>query len=797
MRKMTNWPLVLGLCVAGGCSAVDSNDEPLAEFEADIRFTSHGIPHIRSGTFKGAGYGAGYAFAEDNLCIMLEHAVTMRGERSLYFGPDLAYYAPFVVFNSDPDNPNQVNNLESDTYFRFNYAPERLAFVKSGASQDAKDLIAGFVRGFNRRLDEHIAAGDGPDCVEATWRQPLVEDDLYRRALNLTILESGDLFRSTIPSAKPPSQVSAALTDREAVQLLAASQMPEIGGSNAYAFGKEITENGKGMVFGNPHFPWTGTERQYAMHLTVGDEYDVFGSTLLGLPIPLLGWNSSMAWSITYSTDTRIALYALELDSENPLRYRSGTMYKDMIVHEVIVPLADGESVARKVYLTDFGPIMMGGPFQWTSSNAFAIWDFSVGNNRMMDTYLDVGRAENVRQVKEALDKNLGLQFSNLIAADAKGEAFYSNISVSANYSDDKLAACFVPPLGPILFKDFHIPVLRAEEACLPDQADDAIQPDAIPASKRPSLFRDDFVMNTNDSHWIVTQAPEARLEGFQKTIGFEKTTRGERTRASIKQVEDRLSGADGLPGTKMTMETMLEIFYSGRNRTAELIVDDLVADCKANSTVVLDEEFTVDLTTACAALENWDRRNHVDSQGAILFEAFTHALPATSKVDYAFVDEFWRVPFDPDNPLGTPYGIKALEPVRRALAQATKQLSDSGIAPDARYGDVFGRTLDGKHYPLPGGLQLFHAIAPSFVEGQGFNGVIDYGNSFIHLVSFDEDGPRAKFVLTYSQGTDSDSLHREDQFPMYVSGNWINMPFTSAEIEASAGYKLVQVSEN
>ena len=34
-------------------------------------------------------------------------------------------------------------------------------------------------------------------------------------------------------------------------------------GSNAYGFGRQATESGRGLVLGNPHFPWDGAERLY------------------------------------------------------------------------------------------------------------------------------------------------------------------------------------------------------------------------------------------------------------------------------------------------------------------------------------------------------------------------------------------------------------------------------------------------------------------------------------------------------------------------------------------------------
>ena len=48
----------------------------------------------------------------------------------------------------------------------------------------------------------------------------------------------------------------------------------------------EASQTNSGILFGNPHFPWQGYERFFMFHLTMRDEYDVMGSTLLGLRWP-------------------------------------------------------------------------------------------------------------------------------------------------------------------------------------------------------------------------------------------------------------------------------------------------------------------------------------------------------------------------------------------------------------------------------------------------------------------------------------------------------------------------------
>ena len=53
-------------------------------------------------------------------------------------------------------------------------------------------------------------------------------------------------------------------------------QLPLGGiGSNAYGLGRDATDNGRGMVLGNPHFPWDGSERFYESQLTIPGEVNV------------------------------------------------------------------------------------------------------------------------------------------------------------------------------------------------------------------------------------------------------------------------------------------------------------------------------------------------------------------------------------------------------------------------------------------------------------------------------------------------------------------------------------------
>ena len=77
---------------------------------AEIRRTAHGIPHIKAKSFRGIGFGYGYAFAQDNICPIAEAYVTVNAQRSRFFGPDGSYL--------QRGNGFRANNLNSDFFWQ-------------------------------------------------------------------------------------------------------------------------------------------------------------------------------------------------------------------------------------------------------------------------------------------------------------------------------------------------------------------------------------------------------------------------------------------------------------------------------------------------------------------------------------------------------------------------------------------------------------------------------------------------------------------------------------------------------
>src|SRR5688500_3254442 len=119
------------------------------QYDVLTRRTAHGIPHIKARDFGGLGYGYGYSFAQDNLCVMADQYVTVRGERSRFFGPDGTW--------SLRGNGTTNRNLDSDFFFKRiikRRDVERLMAQPppNGPRPEVRQAVRGYVAGYNRYL---------------------------------------------------------------------------------------------------------------------------------------------------------------------------------------------------------------------------------------------------------------------------------------------------------------------------------------------------------------------------------------------------------------------------------------------------------------------------------------------------------------------------------------------------------------------------------------------------------------------------------------------------------------------
>lgn len=772
-------------------------------FQADVRYTSYGVPHIKAETYEGLGLGLAYAFATENICLMAEQFITLRGERAKYLGTDGYYHDLFVEALGE-----NVDNVNSDFYHKLIFTDSVAEHQKSGLGVEIQKIVAGWVKGYNKYITEN--QGKMPKaCNNQAWVLPIVEDDLYRRFLQSQMLGGFGTFMKSIvdviqtePRKKSGmfdwfSNTNSKLDVDQITQLESMTARSSIG-SNALAFGKEMTPNGGGMMFANPHFPWFGSERLYQMHLTIPGEYDIMGSALYGIPFPQIGFNNDIAWSLTWSKDIRYLIRALKLNEDNPTQYYVDGKLFDMnpIEIEVKIKDTDGNLTTEKriAYKTIYGPLLGGQYFEHSDEQAFAITDYNYSNNRSTQAYFDITQSKTVKQINDALSSATGLPYSNVIAADVNGGAYFSDKSITANVTDEQITRCLTGDRSQFYKDNFGVIILDGSDtSCNPSDDAGVNQSGIIAGSNKPELFRDDYTVQTNDSHWIVNADPASYLTGFPFVIGDEKTPRSERLRVTLDFIEKRKTNEDGLGGTKMTPDHMVKIFYQARLIEAELLKDGLVADCKENPSMRPPwSVLGVDVSKACEVLKNWDSTENINSVGVQIFREFYRNLTgAPGKIKQSV----WLNKFDVNNPLTTPNGYLSSRETQAAFAQAIENLETFNIAVDAKLGDIQFLMRNNQKLPISGG-QGFHHLILSPTKDKGYTDPAVTGDSYIQAVALTANGPKGYVVNAYSQSVNPDSKHSYDQTVLYSNQNWDPIKFTEDQIQADPNYQLIHLEE-
>ncbi len=778
----------------------DDNISTPANAAVSVTRTAGGVPHIEAKDWYGLGYGYGYVSARDAICRIAEFYVTTAGERSRYFGADNDF--PF------PANGFTYNNLDSDFFFKLIRAQgtvEKLANEQPplGPGPEIRDVFAGHVAGYNRYLAETGVDGlADPTCRGAEWVRPIDVDDVFRMAYTLAIFAGSAASIDGIGSAAPV--LSANDTDvPNLIDALSSAQNWHPGGqmaSNAVAIGTEASADGTPILMGNPHQTFNDSGIFYQASFRIPGQAELSGTTFLGLPFVVIGTNRDVAWSHTTSSAFRFTPYQMLL--AGPHSYLIDGQVEAMQAWPLNVEaLQDDGSlsrVERTLYTTRFGPMVTniaGLPlFVWTPVLGFALADPNAQNMRYLNHFVKLAEVQSVREFEALLDGLQGIPWANTVAVDRSGEAFYADITVSANVDDSKAISCG-SAVGVATFPLLGLPVLDgSRSSCAWDDDPDAVVPGIFGASQLPRLFRNDYVSNSNDSYWLSN--PDEPLTGYPRILGEEGTERRLRTRLGLKMISDRLAGTDAYPGVGFTHDIMKDWLFGSRQYLGEMWRDDLVMLCNSLG-VALGTSGPVNVSEACPILGDWDLTTNLDSAGALLFRRIAgqllgQTLPSGTTTQtrlpgtHAFL-----VPFSASEPLDTPRGLNVLLPtVQAALADAVAELNDAGIPLNATLRDYQYIERDGVRYPLHGGIDRMGSYSILNIDWDPQTGYANpyHGNTYSQVVSFPADAcPRLSTITTYSQSPDPSSSYHADQTVMYGNKQWLEVPFCADAINAQA----------
>jgi acyl-homoserine-lactone acylase len=785
-----------GLSLSLGCNRAETDEAP--RYEATIVKTEFGIPHITADSWGALGFGEAYTAAEDHICNMALALVQSRGESAAIFGPG-------------PSN----RNLSRDIVVKALGIPGKASAALGAQEPQIKEWIEGYAAGYNQFVNER-AGKFGSWCDEAAWVRPVTATEFMAQYVTLvyTLPRIAGAITAATPPASPPEKSAAIAALGTAPPLrdtLTEMKLRDMG-SNAWAIASKRSENGKGLLLANPHYPWYGIARFWEKHLTIPGVYDAYGAGLIGAPGIAVGFNKAVGWSHTVSNSKRTVIYQLALNPDNPLQYRWENEWRDLSSVEVSVNVKTPDALTEKkhaVWFSHHGPLMALPGLTNDPFAVFAVRDANASNIHTFAQWQAMGSAKSMDAFIEAHRTYNAMPWVNTIAASADGRAVYIDNSNVGALSDEAILSWHntlkAAPKLHYLYLSRGLVILDGSQQSADWLETSSPVPHTEPFERRPLVESDEYVFNANDSYWLSD--PEKPAAALSPLYGPTMTPRSVRTRMNIALLRpDSPYGHAGADG-KFNRNEMQTALFSNESLTADMLLPELLEACAVNPQRVIDR-VTVDLQEACGTLTAWDRRFNSESRGAVLFREWITQYPA----DETYLgSSLFKQPFNPMEAATTPSGLANPDLALDRLARAVLLLDDEGIRLDTALGNLqIGHRFE-RQYPVHGGnrhegianLQMSTTVGNNPTETPIFTGSNEFagdsnslsksgynvvhGSSFIMTLGWSDTGPEAEAILSYSQSGDPESPHFDDQTQLYAEKSWRPVRFTPTDIDTNA----------
>ncbi|MFZ9628421.1 MAG: penicillin acylase family protein [Ilumatobacteraceae bacterium] len=798
-------------------------------YEATIRRTTDGVPHILAGDLKGAFFGQGYASAQDHGCSLADQLIRIEGRRAEFLGAG-------------------ENNkyLDSDFAWRSIGIDEIARADYESADPKVVEQFEAFAAGWNQFLDDNTDLTGW--CAGEPWVFKVSGADVYSYARAIALTASSAQLVSYIAAATPPELSSdttvptTEASDSTSTTSAAAafdSFTDQPIASNGWAIGADRTTGGQGgLLLANPHFPWEGELRFWEVQLTVPGELDIYGAQLLGLPGVGIGFTDSFAWTHTVSAGNRFTAYTLTLDPADPTSYlvdgQSRPMTSTFVDVNVLQPDGSTAIVQREMWRSEYGPIIDFPGVGWTSSSVLTYRDANIDNDEFIEQYAAMDLADSLDEFIDAHRTFQGVPLFNTIAVGADGRAWYADTSATPNLSDAAEAAYLesidAGGLAAVAAQS-RVVLLDGSNSLFQWQDDpDARDPGVVPFESMPMTERTDYVFNANDSYWLSNA--DHLLDGDYSVLhgraGIEQSWRT-RQNASV-LADTSASGPAGADGT-FTADELRDLALDNEGYVARALREPVVERCSSADFVrvpdltdaegdVLVAAESVNVEYACSVLASWDGRYDTDSVGAVLWREF---------IGRTDISSLWDVPFDAADPVNTPSGLAPFvsdttvpvddltaDPVLVGLARAVQVLNMAGRNVDVPLGDLQFTERSGARIAIHGGFgsdgvtnvvswsssnnstepqptRADRIIDGSQLTRDGYP--INYGTSFVMVVDFSSGAPVAWSLLTYGETGDRTSELFEVQTVRFSEKDWKPVLFIESDIAADPDVTSVEVS--
>ncbi len=380
-------------------------------------------------------------------------------------------------------------------------------------------------------------------------------------------------------------------------------------GSNVWAISGKYTEDGAAMLANDMHLSLNVPNIWYRANISYkkGDEkVNLYGATLPGMPLMVIGSNGSIAWGFTNSGVDTFDFIELELDPQNEERYLTKEGSEVFEFRNEIFKIKGKKDIAKTYKISRWGPVVidrMKTPFamRWKALEGTGI-------------NLQLGGFEEIKTVEEALtiSPKIEMPTLNLVLGDKQGSIAWSLI-------------------GPVMVRENYegdVPVLSSEVEPLWNRLEDSLYPKIVNPEKG-------YVWNANNR----SMGKESYLKIFHGDTAIP---------ARAHQIASRLSSLEYPVEERDLLDVQMDIEARFYFRWRDLLVETLLRERDSGDLRYSEMRKIV---------EAWDGRADADSTGFLLVRdfrkiVFTHVYEHLMRVCFEKYPDFNPRHFRSEEPL-------------------------------------------------------------------------------------------------------------------------------------------------
>lgn len=667
--------LLFTSCKTTGETAIAQQKNQSVE-QSEILWDTWDVPHIYGQSFEELGYGFGWAQMKNYGNDILKLYGLARGRGAEFWGEDY---------------------LPSDRLLHRLGIPQRGEKALEEQPAELRKYLEAFAAGINDYATEH------PKEIKKNVRPvlPVQAEDLIRHTQRIMFT-----FVALSGSHQPIMDLRGMPTDAAL-------------GSNTMAIGASRSESGNAMLLQNPHLPWNIPAMRFYEAQLVGPDSNLYGSTLIGIPAIMIGFNQQLGWSHTINTADVLDTYRLKLEG-NGYHFDGVTKSFEESTKVLKVRGDDGELSRDTLQIrqSNHGPVV-----QSTDSSAIAIRTPMFDRHGVLQQFWEMGRAQKFDQFQDAL-KQLQLPMLTTTYADRDGHIYY-------------LFNGQIPerPFGN--FSDWQKPVAGDTSGTLWSDIHDF---EELPSILDPESG---FVQNSNSPPWFATKPSPFNPNDFPEYLSPEWLLPREQRGLEMLLADESIS-----------FEELVDMRYSNKMLLSDQVLSDLNSAAKTSSD---------SLTRAAAnVLQDWDQHANADSEGSVLFMFWALERCKWNMANLCDFEELWNMA----SPMETPNGLAEPDSAAVLLGKVARKVQDQFGRLDIPWGEAMRLSDDIPGTGAPGDpLGVYHVIKYRSTENGNYRPA--FGDTWSAVIEFTDKGPKAEVLMSYGNSSQSDSTQNNNQLEM------------------------------